>query len=300
MITIVSTWVNHPEVLLIHRAMWVKAFSGEPVNYIIYIDAKEYPDPSNFGDVTMKQQLIQICIENSIEYIIVPQEYHVQRGKVFLSCTVQSDISPSASDALVCQYMWNQQVLEKGVTRFLIVQTDLFPYRTFTWDSITRGAEFCYRPQQRTDGITLHYAWNGLCVFDMRRWPDAKKQIVNFDYGFHKGVFADAGAGTYYILDHLDPEQKFEFKELNSHRWSSKDAPINLPDWITEHLNTDVRNKISEDGTVLYYSEIFDNAFFHLRAGCNWDNVGRDLHDARYSRFISLISHAMNNQAVFI
>jgi hypothetical protein len=301
MITVVSTWVNHPEVIALHRDLWTKAFSGESIRYVAYIDAKDYGDFSNFGDASMKEQLIKACVDSSIEYLLVPQEYHMQRHKVFETCNASVDNCPSARDALVCQYIWNREVLNGSVNRLVLVQSDIFPYRTFTWNSILRGADFYYRPQVRSvNGESLHYAWEGLCFFDTSRWPDARKDIVDFEYGFQKGIFTDTGGGLWRVLEVLKPEQKRPFLDLHSGRWSISDAPTDLPFWITEHIINDPRNTIKEDGTTLFYSEIFDNSFFHLRAGGNWDNAGKEIHDVRYSRFLDLISHAMNDQTVFI
>jgi len=39
-------------------------------------------------------------------------------------------------------------------------------------------------------------------------------------------------------------------------------------------LKNDLRNK---DG--MFFSEIYDNCFFHYRAGCNWIGEGIDFHN---------------------
>ena len=121
MITIVGTWINHPEVLKIHRDLWVNAFLGENVRYVAYIDAKDHGDFSNFNDTSVKEQLIRVCEENAIEYLIVPQDCHKKRTNVFTNCQLESDQSPSGRNALVCQYAWNTEVLERGVKRFALV-----------------------------------------------------------------------------------------------------------------------------------------------------------------------------------
>jgi hypothetical protein len=74
----------------------------------------------------------------------------------------------------------------------------------------------------------------------------------------------------------------------------------NLPFWIEEHLRSDPRNKVDNDGTIWYYSEIFDETYFHLRAGGNWDNAGKEIHDVRYSNFIRLLTDAIQDGSVFL
>jgi len=299
MITIVSTWVNHPEVLKIHRDLWSAAFN-ESVRYVAYIDAKEYADFSNFGDTTMRQQLVQACINNSIEYVLVPEEYHVQRDRVFLNCKILADQTPSGRNSLVCQYVWKKEVLEGSVDQLVLVQSDIFPYRRFTWNSIMRGADFYYRPQQRTDnGITVHYAWEGLCFFDTRTWTLDRKRLVSFEYAFQNSVFTDTGGGLWVLLNCLEENQKFGFQEFDSNRWSS-DMTLDLPYWVEQQLLIDPRNRIDESGTAWYYSELFDQTFFHLRAGGNWDCVGKEMHDIRYSNFTRLLTDAIDDGTVFI
>ena len=300
MITIVSTWVNHPEVLKVHRDLWVKAFD-ESVRYIAYIDAKDYGDFSNFGDATIKHQLVQACIDNSIEYVIIPQEFHVQRSRVFRNCQIASDNTPSGRNALVCQYAWNREVLDGNSKRIIFVQSDIFPYKLLGWNSMTRGSEFYYKPQERvSDGKRIDYAWEGLCMFDISQWTLDKKLLVNFEYGFQKGVYTDTGGGLWSILESLDNDKKFGWSGQNSLQWSDNDEYIpDLPFWIMEHLRSDPRNKV-ENNTTWYYSEIQDNRCFHLRAGGNWDSIGKEIHDTRYNNFLKVLDDAVKDGTVFI
>lgn len=300
-ITVISTWINHPEVLKIHRDLWLQAFPGETVRYVAYIDAKDQGDFTNFNDATVKSQLIETCKNNSIEYVIVPQELHNTRNLVFNQCQRMSDQTPSGRDALVCQYAWIVEVIIKKTSRIVLVQSDIFPYKCISWNSITRGAEFYYRPQERTkDGLHIDYAWEGLCLFDIKTWTDVLKMSIDFQHEWQKGVFTDTGGGLWKILEALPESKKYGWKPLTSLEWSTNNMMPNLPFWIEEHLRIDPRNKVDNDGTVWYYSEIFDESFFHLRAGGNWDNAGKEIHDVRYSNFIRLLTDAIKDGTVFL
>ena len=300
-ITIISTWVNHPDVLKIHRDLWLQAFPGETVRYVAYIDAKDHGDFSNFGDTTVKAQLIQVSKDNSIEYVTVPQELHEQRNRVFNNCQHMSEQNPSGRDALVCQYAWNKEVINGVATRVVLVQSDIFPYKTFTWDSITRGAEFYYKPQDRTnDSVRIDYAWEGLCLFNVESWSSKLKECVDFQHGFQKGVYTDTGGGLWKLLEALPKSNKFGWVGHNSLQWCTNDTAPLLPFWIMEHLRIDPRNKVDTDGTVWYYSEIQDERCFHLRAGGNWDEAGKQVHDTRYSNFVRLLTDAINDGTVFL
>lgn len=300
-VTIISTWINHPEVVKIHRDLWVSAFPNEIVKYVAYIDAKNHGDFSNFNDTTMKDQLTQACINSLIEYHIVPQELHEQRNKVFSNCQLNVDQTPSGRDALVCQFAWNNEVINRKAERIVLVQSDIFPYKQFTWQSITRGVEFYYKPQRReNNGLYLDYAWEGLCMFDLRTWSDELKEIIDFQHGLQKNVYTDTGGGLWKILEVLPESKKFGWTGQNSLQWNSNDTMPLLPYWIMEHLRLDPRNNIDAGGVIWYYSEIQDNQCFHLRAGGNWDNAGKEIHDTRYSNFIRLLNEAIDDGIVFL
>jgi hypothetical protein len=301
MITVVGTWINHPEVLKVHRNLWISAFD-EPVRYVAYIDAKDHGDFSNFGDTSTKDALIKVCQDNSIEYVVVPQYYHENRRLVFGdNCKFESDQNPSGRDALVCQYAWNKEVVEGDCKRFVLVQSDIFPYRRFTWRDFRHGAEFYYKNQVRKNGfLTLEYAWEGLCAFDMESWSNLMKTTVDFEYGLQKAVYTDTGGGLWKLMEALDKDKKYSWSGLDSLQWSSKHEAPSLPFWVTEHLRTDPRNRVESDGTISYYSEIQDDRCFHLRAGGNWDNAGKEIHDKRYANFLKLLKEAMVDGTVFL
>jgi len=297
-IILISSWVNHPETLKAHRDLWIQAFPGETVNYIVYIDAKDYPDESNFNDSTMRDKLLNECMRLGIQYYLVPEHYHDNRSLIIPNCQINKERSASARDVLVCHMAWRDHVLNnQNVHRVGLIQPDIFPYRKLNWQSLTRGAEFYYKPQHRE---TLTYAWNGLCFFTMDTWSQIMKELVNFQHGFHRGVFTDSGGGLWKVLEILTDEQKYGWTGQNSLQWSSRDPCPDLPFWIMEHLKSDPRNRVESDGAVSYYSEIQDDRFLHLRAGCNWDGIGKEIHEKRYANFMSLLNEAIDDGSAFL
>ena len=297
-IVLVSSWVNHPEMLKLHRDLWLEAFPGESVRYIVYIDAKDYPDPSNFDDPSMRLKLIEACIEYGIEFHLVPEEFHRNRGLVIPNCLVLSCNTPSARDVVVCHMAWRDQVIHNPhVNRIGLIQPDIFPYRRVNWNDITRGSEFYYKPQQRD---TLSYAWNGLCLFSIDTWSQIMKELVDFQDGIQKGIFTDSGGGLYKLMESLPENKKHAWVGYSSFELTSRSQFPELPYWIMEHLQSDPRNKVEADGTLLYYSEIQDNWCFHLRAGCNWDGAGKEIHDKRYSNLLRLLKDALDHNRAFL
>ena len=298
-IILCSSWVNHPETLTLHRDLWIAAFPGEKVRYVVYIDAKEGRDLSNFYNASMRSQLINVCKENNIEYTLVNEELHYTRNKVIPNCRNSCTNTPSASDVLVCHLAWNDLVLNMPTTqRIGLIQPDIFPYRKVYWESLTRGTEFYYKP--KNEGA-FNFAWNGLCFFTMYSWDYFLKSSVDFQDGFQEcGIFTDSGGGLWKLMEILEGKRKFGFNLKNSLQWSSEDECPDLPFWVMEHLQTDPRNEPVAGDVVLYFSEIMDERFLHLRAGCNWDAAGKDIHDKRYSNFMKYLSIAIEDGSVFL
>jgi hypothetical protein len=243
----------------------------------------------------MREQLVQVCEEHSIEYRIVDQWLHRMRSTLFPVCYSFQDKCPSARNAVVCQLAWNEQSQQN--TRLVFVQSDIFPYQKRPWKSILGDATFYYKPQQRD---SLSYAWEGLCLFDTKDWSQERKALVNFEYGAFRGGFGDTGAGLCDLLDALPEIEKKGWSGLNSGAWSFEIERPNLPFWIVEHLNSDPRNTKDESGKILFFSEIQDDWCFHLRAGGNWDEVGREVHEARYGKFLKLLREANEDQSIFL
>lgn len=297
-ILLISSWVNHPETLKSHRDLWIRAFPEEEVRYIVYIDAKDYPDASNFNDPTMRNKLLNECMRLGIEYYLVPEELHRDRSSLIPGCQLNYTMTASTRDVVACHMAWRDQVIYNvSAFRVGLIQPDIFPYRSLTWQTLTRGAEFYYKPQSRNG---LNYAWNGLCFFTMNDWPSDMKGLIDFQDGVHCGVFTDSGGGLWKLIKVLEDHQKFGWTGLNSLQWTSIDCCPDLPFWIMEHLKTDPRNLVDSDGVISYYSEIQDERFLHLRAGCNWDGVGKEIHEKRYANFMKLLNEAIDDGTVFL
>lgn len=299
-ILVISTWVNHPETLPYHCRLWKNAFKGEEVDYVAYIDAKNDPHVSNFGEGQMLTKLISTCEECDIIYEIVDPFFHKCRSRIFpKACYREVDETPSARDALACQVAWIDHVVKDcKYKRIVLVQSDIFPYRQRVWSDLMGSSEIYYKPQVREGA--LYYAWEGLCCFDVGSWPLAKREMVSFEYGFMNGVFGDTGAGTWEILAALPEEAKRPWSGLDSLQWNNRVALPELPYWVVEHLKMDPRNKTDPDGVIWYYSEIQDGWCFHLRAGGNWDGAGKDIHEKRYGNFMRLLKEAIEDGSEFL
>lgn len=296
-ITLLSGWVNHPELLEYHREIWIKAFEGEVVRYVVYIDAAEHPTETNFFSKGMREALVKECERLGIEYRCIPEACHHMRTLIIPFPTADVLLDSSSRDSIVCQLMWQREVLENPTCkRIVFLQPDIFPYKKLQWNEITRGRSFYYKPQERNQ---LHYAWNGLCFFNLEGWSRPLKKLVNFDGYYQLSIKTDSGGGLWRLLRALPDSEKFEWSGLNSQQWTTEMIPPTVPEWVRKQTLNDPRNTQAKDGKILCYSEIQDNTFYHLRAGCNWDHVGREIHEKRYAQFRQFLGQAIQTGDLF-
>lgn len=60
---VVSAVVNNPIFIQIQFYTLQKYFKGSEYEFIIFNDAKDFPDFSNGGDITIKQKIENVCKE---------------------------------------------------------------------------------------------------------------------------------------------------------------------------------------------------------------------------------------------
>jgi hypothetical protein len=246
---------NNPEFLRFQKTTLAK-YMPEPYTCVVFNDAKDFPDMSNYGDVTLRDQIAQVCAELGMVCIPVQNIHH------------RLQTSPSHRHADTLRQMMLYML--KYPDEYLILDSDMFPigpipiekYREFPCGAIVE--------QQR--GMT-RYIWPNLFFFDMRTLPN--KEILIFDVipGCDSG-----GASNLWlsIQDFQHPQCIFRISHLPSCTWTSNDVPYELRairDPLCEFLDSDERNK---DGK--YWCEIYDGCFLHYRAGSNWLGEGREIH----------------------
>ena len=80
--------------------------------------------------------------------------------------------------------------------------------------------------------------------------------------------------------------QDFYFiKHLWSCSWDDTETPQNIKNSvIMDFIRNDPRN--THDGK--YFCEIYDNKFFHYRAGTNWMNQNKELHFSNLQKLLNV------------
>ena len=82
---IITAVVNNPIFIEIQYYTLKKYFQGD-YEFIVFNDAKEFPDFTNGNDITIKQQIIDICSKLNIQCINIPNEHHYSSHSAAYRC----------------------------------------------------------------------------------------------------------------------------------------------------------------------------------------------------------------------
>ena len=115
------------------------------------------------------------------------------------------------------------------------------------------------------------YPWNGIFYFNM---PYLKNQDL-LDWRFNGPGDVGMNNNKWLIESYgVDNKKIHKIQHFISCQWDKNQYPQNLGDELLSFLENDTRNK---DGK--FFCEIYDNLFFHYRAGGNWRKEGKDIHN---------------------
>jgi len=277
----ISTWVNHPELIPLQRDL-IRKFCKEDADFLAVIDAKKEECYTNLGNTNMRDELINTCKDNKIQYIEVPPDFHFEEKRKqlfpeFLSAQASPHIyrhnNPSSRTAVANQVGYNTFLTHLTHYRYLVMlQSDIFPFEPFSVIDMLEGNSLLYRNDFRESDdkqYRTHYAWDGFLMFDFKADPSidaALWKTFSFDDQIQKGyIYTDTGGGTWYILEQLQKKKKAECKM--SLKWLTSDPILKtFPEPIQRFINTDIRNEGDK-----IFSEIKQRSFIHLRGGGNWE-----------------------------
>ena len=306
----ISTWINHPECISIQRDL-IKKFCKEDADFLAVLDGKKEECFTNLGHTDIRQEMINTCKNNKIQYIEVPPDFHFEEKRKqlfpeFLSTQAPPNIyrhkNPSSRTAVSNQLGYNTFLTHLTHYRYLVMlQSDVFPFQPFSVIDMLAGNSLLYRDQWRESDDkqhSIHYAWDGFLMFDFKADPSIEMALwktFSFDDMFQKGnIFTDTGGGTWFILEKLKKKKNGDFK--NSLQWLTNDPILQtFPEPIQQFINTDIRNEGDK-----IYSEIFNVSFIHLRGGGNWEVLYKKLNtleiqQERYMRFLYVAKSLLEN-----
>ena len=243
--------------------------------FIVFNDAKAFPDYTNDGDITLRAKIEETCHRLGIQCIALANEHH---QKVVCS----SDRVADAMNAIL-QY----QLQHSQEDKYLLLDSDMFLIADL---DINKYSAYDCAVVLQSRSSNINYIWNGIYYFDMAKMKN--KTLLNWNQGYG----GDTGGMMHNWLTQqviempktedlrwAAPEKTFHRDSVYfiKHLWSGSWNETELPDQLKartdllQFLKEDVRNVGGK-----FYCEIYDDVFLHYRAGGNWNKEGMGLHNA--------------------
>jgi hypothetical protein len=161
---------------------------------------------------------------------------------------------------------------------YLMLDSDMFPVATVPLEKYRSGAAGAWALQTRPGA---RYVWPNLFFVDMRRVPFADQLAFDVQHGTDTG----GAAATWLSNVEAGGHGIYWFPYLSSCTWGAAEMPASIV-WrreaLLEFCEADVRNAIGDR----YWCEIYDDVFFHYRAGSNWNGEGAAVHRGNMKRLM--------------
>jgi hypothetical protein len=239
-----------------------------PFEFIVFNDAKSWPDQTNFGDAGMRGRIEETCRELGIRCIAVENGHH----------RYEQSASKRHTDTLRAV----MEFVRREPGRYWMIDSDMFLVDDMGSEDVEAalaGAGSYVRQIRRTDqgGQEIEYCWPNLW------WVDTA--LTNTEgLSWDLAPFCDTGgASAPWLTKHK--EAVHWIKHLQSCTWTAKQLPPRLV-WLRAFLEADTdRNR---DGQ--FWCEIYDGNILHLRAGSNWNGEGAAVHTALLERCKQLMN----------
>jgi hypothetical protein len=294
---IVTAVVNNPVFIEIQYHTLKKYLRGlgeEGYEFIVFNDAKAFPDYTNGGDITLRGKIEDTCKALGIKCIPVKNDHH-------RDILVSSDRVADSMNAIL------RYQLDNPPDTYLLLDSDMF---LIDYLNITKYNAFdCAVVLQSRNQHKVNYIWNGLYYFDfykmtnthlldwnlggkncdtggmMRQWlatQTAGEALPNTDD--LRWLAGDKGKNKTF-----HSKSVYYIRHLWSCSWNETELPENYKDGrpeLLQFLKEDVRNVNGK-----FYCEIYDDVFLHYRAGGNWNNEGMALHNKMTDKLKKLLLH---------
>jgi hypothetical protein len=267
---VVTAVVNNPDFIEMQYYTLKKYMKGE-YEFIIFNDAKDFPDFTNDGDMNIKVHIENMCTKLNIKCINIPNEHHKELQSAAARC----------ADAM--NYILEYQ--KQHPDKYLLLDSDMFLIADF---DVNRYKDYSCAIvlQQRENDI--FYFWNGIYYFDMNKLTDI--ELLNWnttpkcDVGgmmqtWLKKKLQDKSFPDCLTIRYSDitftVNDIYFIKHLWSCTWNESEMPHTIENYkaLVEFIISDKRN---ENGK--FFCEIYENVFLHYRAGGNWRREGLSFH----------------------
>lgn len=255
---IITAVVNNPIFIEIQYYTLKKYFQGD-YEFIVFNDAKDFPDFTNANDVTIKNKIQKMCSKLNITCINIHNYHHKSKTNAALRCADTMNI--------ILQYQ------KANPDKYLLLDSDMFLIDYF---DINKYSSFdCAVVLQSRNENKINYFWNGIYYFDLTKMKNL--ELLNWNCCDD----CDVGGMMHEWLKKQMENKTFHnnniyfIKHLASCSWDISELPSNLIDNVKliDFLRNDVRNV---NGKI--FCEIYDDVFLHYRAGGNWRKEGLHIH----------------------
>jgi hypothetical protein len=256
---IVTAVVNNPDFIEIQYHTLKKYVKGD-YEFIVFNDAKTFHDSTNYGDLTIKSQIENMCDKLQIKCIAMPNDHH------------KHEVDPSVRCADSMNFILQYQ--KSNPDRYLILDSDMFLIDDLDINTYANH-DVGIVLQLKNDKV---YFWHGVCYLDFTKLKHSELLNWNCAPGCDTGGMLHNWLTSQCSIDDIRKNAHSDFYYIHhfaSCAWDSSWIPENIKhntNLIT-FLHSDLRNV---DGK--FFCELYDNRFLHYRAGCNWRGEGLELH----------------------
>lgn len=268
---VITAVVNNPIFIYIQYHT-LKKYMKNDYEFIVFNDAKDFPDNTNYGNSNMKNNIEKICSQLKIKCINIPNEHHKVNNSPVSRC--------AESMNFILKYQINNP------DKYLVIDSDMFLIDFFDINQFSNSS--CAIVLQSRNNNEIKYIWNGLYYFDFYKinninllnWNDCEYCDVggSMQEWFKKqsnNNFTPTVEELRYSDENFNNENIYYIRHLWSTTWNENELPIKFKNKnkLIEFLKNDKRN-INNN----FFCEIYDNKFFHYRAGGNWLGEGLNFH----------------------
>jgi hypothetical protein len=250
---VVTPVVNNPGFI---KAQFytLKQHLKTPYEFIVFNDAKQFPDYTNFDDTTLYSQIKNICEQLGIRCIDIPNEHHRE--------LTHAGLRHIQSMNYITQFMFDNP------DQYLHIDSDMFLVDTFDIDSLIHYD--CAIILQTRPAI--EYIWPNLFYFNTTNLKF--RGLINWNM---TPTTDTGGKMEEWLRSYKEsyPDKIFFIRHLASCQWDDTQIPPNIRNpKLKSFLQNDIRN--TSNGK--FWCELYNKNILHYRAGSNWNGEGKETH----------------------
>lgn len=280
---IISIITNNP-IFIEMQYLTLKKFVKEDYQYIIFNDGKSFPDKTNYYNIDRgKNSIFNKCYELNILCINIPNDHH------------RTKLSASARHVDSLKFIQNYMI--NNIDEYLLLDGDMFLINNLDLN-IYRNYHSAFVLDDRPN-YNLKYMWANIFYFNMFKISNFNEISFDFVTGGDSASATSIWLNSYNInlptrKDIYNPSCNILFKNkyfyymlltCRTLEWDELNIPIFLKNTkLLEFIKNDVRNKNSK-----FFSEVYDNKFFHFRAGSNWMHNLDETHDVYLNKLLYIV-----------